>query len=457
MKNKMKVMAVVSSTVLLALESAMITWASGWELDHDKWVYLDQYGDKVYEAWKKSGDYYYYLDEDGFMATDRLVEYEDDIYYVNGQGIRVASQWISVDNVDGEEVDGKEVGVLWYYFGSNGKAYRAADSELRTREIGGATYVFDQNSRMVSGWTQVGEDTYYLGTENEGWAKTGWQYLEPSEYMYSEEYDEEEWFFFRDNGKMRYSCSAYIDGIYYRFNEDGVMEDEWHNPEINADAFAAGDGAVTNGWVYTTEPGDLDGDSYWYYLVSVKDAAGKTVRGVPFNYKSGKGYQAKYISGKTYLFDDDGKMLEGIVELEHDLKAEVSGAKELEAGIYYFDESDGSANGQMKTGKVTVEVDGEYYYYHFQNSGKAYVNTVKSGVLYNEHGLRVNAEDGNSYMVYTTRNPITVEESDKVIPTGTKILVNSSGRVKTSGSVKIDGDTWKVVNTETYAVEYQAR
>lgn len=455
MKNKMRVAAIVSSGVLLALGSTMLTGASGWEQEHGHWIYRDSYGDKVYETWKKSGNYYYYLDEDGIMATNRLIDNGEETYYVDEQGIRVANRWICVDNEDGEEVNGQEVDVLWYYFGSNGKAYRATTTDLRAREIGGATYVFDQNGRMASGWAQIGEKTYYLGSEHEGWARSGWQYLEPAEYMVSEYYDEEEWFFFKDSGEMRYSCSAYIDGIYYRFNTDGVMEDEWHSPNTSAEAFAAENGAVTNGWVYTTEPGDPDGDYYWYYLISVKGEDGKTVRGVPFNYESGKGYQAKHINNKTYIFDDDGKMLDGIIELEHDLKEEVSGAKPLEAGIYYFDEREGSTNGQMRTGKVTLDVDGEIYDYYFQSSGKAYVNTVKNGVLYDEDGLRVDAEDGNTYMVYRTRDNIKVDGSSKVIPEGTRILVNASGRVKTSGTVKIDGETWKVVNTDTYEVAPQ--
>lgn len=433
----------------------MMTWASGWEVEDGQWVYLDKYGDRVTEEWKRSGDYYYYLDEDGFMATNRLVEDEDNVYYVNEQGIRVLNQWVSVDNTDGDEVDGKKVDTLWYYFGSSGKAYRAADSELKAKTIGSDTYIFDQEGRMVSGWTELGEDTYYLGTENEGWAKKGWQHLEPSDDMSQEEYDDQEWFHFKDSGKMRFDCSAYIDGRYYRFNQDGVMEDEWHNPSGTSEAFAGTDGSVTNGWVYTSEPGDANGDFYWYYLVNVKDQEGKTVRGVPFNYESGVGYQAKSINGKIYLFDEEGKMQEGIVDLDTDLDAEIAGAKALEAGIYYFEEKDGSTNGQMRTGKVTVEEEGEKYYYHFTNSGKAYVNTVKNGYLYDEFGQKVYADDGNSYMVYETRHEIDVDGSSKVIPANTQILVSASGKVKTSGRTKIDGDTWKVVNTDTYAVELQ--
>ena len=461
MKNKIRLTAVLSSAALLAIGGSMMSWAKGWEMEDGEWVYLDNDGDRVYEEWKKSGNYYYYLNEDGVMATSQLVEDDDNIYYVNENGVRVSNQWVNVENEDNDEVDEKEVDTLWYYFGANGRAYRATDTDLKVKTIDNRTYIFDQEGRMVSGWTRVDDDTYYLGEENEGWARTGWQLLEPAEDLSSEEYDEEEWFYFRSNGKMRSGTSAYIDGKYYRFNEDGVMEDEWHSVGAASDssatsAFAGPNGSVTNGWVYTAEPGDEDGDQYWYYLVNGTDEEGNAVRGVPFNYESGAGMQAKTIKSKTYLFDDDGKMLDGIVELTDDLEAIVSGSKSLEAGIYYFDESEGSANGQMKTGKVTVEDDGEKYYYHFMSSGKAYVNTVKGGILYGEGGQRIAADDGNSNMIYVTKDDITVDGTSKVIPAGTSIAVSSSGKVKTSGSVKIDGETWKVVDTSTYEVELQA-
>ena len=460
-KNKFRLTAVLSAAALFTIGASMMCWAKGWTTEDGEWVYLDSDGERVTEEWKKSGEHYYYLDEDGFMATSRLIEDDDNFYYVNEYGSRVTNQWVSVENEDGDEVNGTEVDTLWYYFDSNGKAYKASDSEYKTKTIDGQTYIFDQDGHMVSGWVEIGDDTYYLGTENEGWAKTGWQYLEPDEDLTGDEYDDFEWFYFKSTGKMRYSCTAYIDGKYYRFNEDGVMEDEWYSVSTSTEsagisAYASANGTVTNGWVYTTEPGDDSSDLDWYYLVNGTDEDGNTVKGVPFNYESGAGLQAKVIKSKTYIFDEDGKMQDGIVELEEDLEAVVSGAKALDAGIYYFDDSDGSTNGQMQTGKVTVEDDGEYYYYYFMSTGKACTNTVKNGILYGENGQRIQAEDGNSNMIYVTKDDIAVDGSTRVIPAGTSIIISSSGKVRTSGSVKIDGETWKVVDTSTYEAELQA-
>ena len=84
---------------------------------------------------------------------------------------------------------------------------------------------------------------------------------------------------------------------------------------------------------------------------------------------SGKGcllYTSKVIKGKTYIFNADGTMEDGRVILGYNTPNDYKGgavSKALTAGIYYFNESDGSSNGQMVTGKTTVTKDGEDYYY----------------------------------------------------------------------------------------------
>ena len=50
---------------------------------------------------------------------------DDNTYYVNEYGVRAKNQWVSVENENSEDVNGEEVDTLWYYFGDNGKAYKA--------------------------------------------------------------------------------------------------------------------------------------------------------------------------------------------------------------------------------------------------------------------------------------------------------------------------------------------
>lgn len=155
---------------------------------------------------------------------------------------------------------------------------------------------------MVSGWVEHSDgNTYYCGTENEGWAYTGWQYLEPKDDLNSDEYDDQEWFNFKSSGKMRKGTTWYSKGRYYTFDGNGIMED-------------------------------------------------------------------------------------GRVVLENDIPGDYEGgaiSKELKAGTYYFNENDGSVNGQMVTGKTTVTDDGETYYHYFdKTTGRAITDIVKDGGIW---------------------------------------------------------------------------
>ena len=98
---------------------------------------------------------------------------------MNEYGVRAKNQWISVENENSEDVNGEEVDTLWYYFGDNGKAYKATaeDGDDKRKKTcpdatGFRTYFFDSNVRMLSGWVEKEGELYYCGTENEGWAYT---------------------------------------------------------------------------------------------------------------------------------------------------------------------------------------------------------------------------------------------------------------------------------------------
>ena len=93
MRKQTKLVAVLSAASLLAIGASMTSFAKGWTEEDGEWVYLDSDGERVAQEWKKSGNIYYWLDED-----------------------------------DGD-VNGEEVDTLWYYFGDNGKAYKAADTD----------------------------------------------------------------------------------------------------------------------------------------------------------------------------------------------------------------------------------------------------------------------------------------------------------------------------------------
>lgn len=457
MRKQTKLVAVLSAAALLAIGASMTSFAAtGWSEENGTWVYLDRNGDRVYDQWKKSGNQYFFLDENGEMATERIISVNEDKFYVDANGARVSNQWVSVENAEDVEVGGNAVSTIWYYLGNNGKAYKAASGNTSVvKEITSNKYVFDEDGQMLSGWQEVGDkkDLYYLGDENQGWALTKWQLLETGGTVFNDEYQEAKWFYFNGGKADRAkegegTVTKYRDGAYYTFDEKGVMQTNWYKTTTPASAsgsesLANASGAIGSGWVYSTPPGNEDGSQSWYYLVNVKDDKGKIVaRGVPFNYQGKEEYQAKYIKNKTYLFDNNGVMKTGVIELKKNVDKVEDGSKELKAGIYYFNKADGSVKGQLVTGKATIETDGEKDYYYFSKTGQAYQNRLIDGSIYQEDGKRLDAEDGSTYQVYDVTDISKDGTADnKVIG---PVIVSASGRVKQSGSVKIDGNTWVV-------------
>ena len=408
MRKQTKVVAVASAAALLAIGGAMTSFAAqGWVEEDGTWYYYDKDGNRVEDEWRKSGDNWFWLDseEGGAMATDKLIEDDDDTYYVDGNGVMVTNTWVKVVNEDQDD-DDDPAEYHYYYMQSNGKAYKAETNDMKKKTVpdstGSRTYFFDSEGHMISGWVEYEGDTYYCGSENEGWAYTGWQYLEPDEDKNSENYDDQEWFNFKSSGKARTSATWYSKGRYYTFDENGVMTSDWYDLEVASNTLGVatgtngGENAYTSeygskgtGWVYTENA--EESDSYWYYLVSFtgKDKNDKTVtmRNIPFNSQSGDGkMRAKVIKSKTYIFNDKGEMQDGLVTLTTNTPADNKGgaiSKELKAGTYYFNEGNGSVNGQMVTGKTTVTKDGEDYYYYFDTkTGRAITNVVKDGVVY---------------------------------------------------------------------------
>ena len=459
MRKQTKLVAVLSAAALLAIGASMTSYAAGgWVAEGDNdWVYLDNDGDRVTSEWKRSGDNYYWLNDEGLMAKNALVrDGNDAIYYVNENGLKVMNDWVAIENTENEQVGDDTPSVLYYYFGSAGKAERATEDK-KVKQINGKYYIFDSEGHMLSGWQMVNDDLYYLGTEVEGWAYTGWQRLEPKDDLENYEYDQLEWFYFGSNGKASVNKTQYIDKRYYHFDENGVMDDGWYDaaddPDMasRAQAYASGSGTLSSGWILSTAPDDEDddGDKFWYYLVSLRQGS-SIARSIPYNYYgdgaesvgSGQiGWRAKVINNKTYIFNTYGQMITGFVFINNSNSSEslsnkdycsvtdfinragddgtVDGGsdsfrgkenpyggiegRDLVNGLYYFSEDGGSSEGQMQTGRVAITDDGDTNYYYFskdnKNYGSALYSTIKDGYLYGADGKCVVSEDDNNYAV----------------------------------------------------------
>ena len=318
-----------------------------------------------------------------------------------------------------------------------------------------------------------GGDLYYLGQEDEGWVHTGWQSLAADDDA-AGAYDVEEWFYFRpSSGKAVRDIRKKLKDRYYTFDENGVMQDKWEigDPDLDweSNSQETEEGSSRNvGWVYSYAPDDEDesGDRYWFYLDS---------KGIPFNAhgRNSAGYwgyaieitsrrvdpgdpktnvAARVIQNKTYLFDEEGKMLTGLYYL---ISVNRVGGPKLgsNAQIYYFQPKEGPTEGQMVTGKQNVELDDTCHFY-FRDDGIAYTSIIVDGRLYAPDGIRMDADKGSEYALYHfgSNFPVT-ERGNKRKHINCTMIVDEKGRVKKSGVIKFGGVRYTIKNYEIVAEE----
>ena len=224
-------------------------------------------------------------------------------------------------------------------------------------------------SMAAQGWQQEGDDWYYY--DNNGdyvvneWKKSGnnWYYLGDDGYMMKN--------YLLEDGDSVY----YLDG-------NGVM--------------------VTNSWVAYTPEDDYEEDApdhYWYYFQN----NGRAV-------KASDDIKKKTINGKTYGFDDSGRMLFGFVTEDGD---RITDEDPFEDAMYYFGDSD---DGAMHKGWLQYtdgsELDGtegwadgqkdyddldEMWFYFNTSTGKKVAGTDKAAsktingnkYIFDEHGVMV--------------------------------------------------------------------
>ena len=483
MRKQTKLVAVLSTAALLALGASMSSFAAtGWQEENGTWVYYDKSGDLETEKWEKSGDNWFYLNEDGEMATDVVVEYNDSYYYVDENGAMAANTWVSVENEDYDNSDSEPTN-YWYYFGSNGKAYKNTSDKAVFKVINGKKYTFNDEGQMQYGWidedgSRLTEDdawktgVYYCGDENDGAQRANeWAYLDivadDDEYgeglsslnVFDDE-DQTRWFWFKGNGKKIHSDdedfedAKTINGAKYSFDYYGRMNAEWVVYGATPETASQGQTAYTESWSYYRSPedgarvtkgwfkvvpdyylnsGDYDDDSdAWYYA----DGDGDLVAS-----------EIKTINGKKYAFDAKGKMKSGLKFYQLDGTKTITSIKSADDDDYPFETADEfkeNANywlehgykafyfstgddGSMQTGKQTVSLDDESQTFLFNKSG-SYKGAGKTG------------EDSNKY--YLAGMLLAADKEDKYAVL--KITKDGNGEY---------GDKYEVLTTDQFLKE----
>jgi glucan-binding YG repeat protein len=459
--------------------------AQGWVEEDGTWYYYDKDGNRVENEWKKSGDNWFWLngDEGGAMATDMLVEDDDDTYYVDANGVMVTNTWVKVVNEDQDD-DDDPAEYRYYYMQNSGKAYKAGDSgKTKFKTIDGKKYAFDEDGKMLYGWvneddsTLASDDsdwetaTYYMGSWEDGSLKTGWQKI--TVYDQDEDDDYDYWFNFKSNGKKRFNESdskdifeKKINGKHYAFDNRGVMTYEWTLTTTSDAATISNwlyfnspeDGArATKGWFKVVAP-DKDGDDNTFKDYSnlenptfaKGDAEDENERWYYAN-SDGELYvgQIKKIKGKYYGFAPEGNkagsMLTGLCALRVDNSGNITKlwARDMDSDdlddamngegdfdgfgsdtndtLYYFGNNEDS-DGALKTGSVSVNLDGDNYQFQFSKTGGAEgkgrgLNGIDDSKYIYKFGMKLKAGSDDKYIVVyadgdTGASDVTVHKID---------------------------------------------
>ena len=424
-----------------------------WKKSGDNWFFLngDEGGAMATDALIEDDDDTYYVDANGVMVTNTWVkvvnEDQDDdddpaeyrYYYMqsNGKAYKAGDS----GKTKFKTIDGKK-----YAFDEDGKMLygwvNEDDSTLATDD---------------SDWEQA---TYYMGSWEDGSLKTGWQKI--TVYDQDEDDDYDYWFNCKSNGKKRVNTDndkaifeKKINGKHYAFDERGVMTYQW-TLTTTSDATTASnwlyfsdpeDGArQTKGWFKVVAP-DRDGDDNtfkdyttisatptfavgdaddenerWYYadgdgnleVGKIKKIKGKYYGFAPAGNKAGSmltGLCALRVNSSTgeieklWARDMDSDDLDDAMQAQGDFataSGDYFGAQPTDT-LYYFGSNE-DTDGAMKTGSVSVTLDGDSYQFQFSKTGGAEgkgrgLNGIDDGKYVYKFGQKLKAGSDDKYIV----------------------------------------------------------
>ena len=443
-----------------------------WKKSGDNWFWLDseEGGAMATDKIIDDNDDTYYVDGNGVMVTNTWVkvvnEDQDDddpaeyrYYYMQSSG--KAYKAGDSSNVKFKTIDGKK-----YAFDDDGKMLygwvKKDDANLATDD---------------SDWEDA---EYYLGSWEDGSMKTGWQKI--TVYDQDEDDDYDYWFNFKSNGEKRTRTDnnakdkdiyeKKINGKYYGFDKRGVMTYEW-TATTESDLSTISnwryfnspeDGArSTKGWFKVVAP-DKDGDDNtfkdysnlenptfakgdaedenerWYYANSdgelyvgqIKKIKGKYYGFAPEGNKAGSmltGLCALRVDNsgnitKLWARDMDSDDLDDALKAEGDFAATTShgafGASKYDT-LYYFGNNEDS-DGALKTGNVSVSLDGDSYQFQFSKTGGSEgkgrgLNGIDDSKYIYKFGMKLKAGSDDKYIVVyadgdTGASDVTVHKID---------------------------------------------
>ncbi|GHU62985.1 hypothetical protein FACS189418_5390 [Clostridia bacterium] len=312
-------------------------------------------------------------------------------------------------------------GASWYYYDGD----TAVENEWR-QGANGKWYYLGESGQMI--YSQMIDETYYVDSWGER-VSNQWRKLPSISAS-----DDLSWYYFGSDGKVIKDKVATINGKIYSFIDTGEMEYDWVGDYYHSHKE---DGArVNNGWAKLT---DDEGETDWYYF----DANGKSVKS-----------KTKTINQKTYVFDDEGRMLYGWVDKDsYTAYEEAITLTDRTDIVFAGGKDDGAVKKSAWIKEYAPEDDSEdeKFWYYMDTKGNPYVgdgtakNSIK-GISSKQYGF--NSQGQMLYgLVRLTADTATMDLFDQANPTGTARYyfgAESDGSLKTGRIAKVeaeDGET----------------
>ena len=340
--------------------------------------YFDKTG-KACTGWQEISGAKYYFYDSGIMARG-LTKINGMHYYFdfeNGQQqfgfVKVGQNaYMYFSEESGNAQTGlMEYGEALYYFSPDAESYGVSLTGLQT--INGDKYYFNESSGQAEqGFVTVDGHTYYMGDDYK--MVTGLQHIGDS------------WYYFSNVGIMATGLTYVNEKVYYFDQETGYAHNGWYTcSDGTVYYFDEATGAavtgiqVINNETYSfTSMGKLqtgivyDGTDVYYFSDDnlsdcFIDVGGKTYY-INSNHQALTGLQL--IEKKLYYFNDSGVMQTGF---------------QIVDGVrYYFD----LTNGDAYTGFITLESNGDTYYFDGQNGTLAGLQMIGNDLYYfNDYGI----------------------------------------------------------------------
>ncbi|MGC6176863.1 cell surface protein [Lacrimispora sp. 38-1] len=376
-------------------------------LENNKFICSDSSSHEVINAWKKYDDKWYYLSSNGTILKNCIFGWGTASYYVDASGKMVQNSWVYIDEAQNSAGDFDEG---WYYFGHDGRSYCRKNNSFK-KVIDGKTYIFNEAGLMLTGWFDkegysINElenpfiDGIYFSKEDGALLTEQWldyetisiKYKGADLYRENTEWYENKWIFFDENSKKIYNRSKNIEGILYKFDENGIVN--------------------MRSTLWKLLPKDSIhkiGEKYYAF-----DGSGEKKTGfVLFDGKS------KFISQHDIdSFSSDDLKKGSIDDIEN-------------FDLYLFSQSE-AEGGSMQTGKeIIVDLSDGVFYFGFSDNGKAYGNRNKlqrKDDKYYINGLRLDADKEYGYgIVEINKN---TEVYYKVVDTNGKMVKGDKKAVK---------------------------